>query len=121
MTKAGYVINCKTGIYLHRFIMNANDEIEVDHIFHNPLDNRRNNLRFATSTQQKFNTKLRSDNTSGHRGIYWDKERSKWHVNISNRGTRITKRFDNYDDAVEFTDEIFKKWHEEFLYKQKVI
>lgn len=121
LTKDGYVINCKNKIYLHRFVTNADENIEVDHIYHNNLDNRKFRLRFANSTQQKFNTKLRKDNISGHRGIYWDKERNKWHVNIKNRDKRVTKRFENYDEAVNFVETIFNEWHKEFVYKQEVI
>lgn len=121
LTKDGYVINCKNKIYLHRFIMNASEDIEVDHIYHDNLDNRKSKLRFANSTQQKFNTKLRKDNTSGHRGIYWDKERNKWHVNIKNGNLRITKRFDDYDEAVAFVNSKFKEWHEEYLYRQEAV
>lgn len=120
LTAAGYVINCKNNIYLHRFILNAEKDIEVDHINHNLLDNRKKNLRLASSKEQKFNTKLRVDNKSGHRGIYWDKERSKWHVNIKNGDKRIRKRFDDFDEAVKFVDGIFEKWHKEFLYEKSI-
>lgn len=120
LTKDGYVINCKNKIYLHRFVMNVSNDMEVDHIYHNNLDNRKLKLRFANSTQQKFNTKLRKDNTSGHRGIYWDKERNKWHVSIKNKDKRITKRFDAYDEAVDFVEKTLNEWHKEFLYKQEV-
>lgn len=121
LTKAGYVVNCKTGVYLHRYVMDAPNDIEVDHIYHNNLDNRKSQLRLATSRQQKFNEKLRSDNKSGHRGIYWDTERNKWHVNIKNGDTRITKRFDDYNEACNFCDMIFEEWHGEFLYKEKEV
>ena len=57
LTKSGYVINCKSGIYLHRYVMNCPDDLEVDHKYHNLLDNRKSELRFADSSQQKFNTK----------------------------------------------------------------
>lgn len=120
LTSAGYVMNNKNKIYLHRFILNAEKDIEVDHINHNLLDNRKKNLRLASSKEQKFNTKLRVDNKSGHRGIYWDKERSKWHVNIRNGDKRVTKRFDDFDEAVKFVDKIFEKWHKEFLYEKSI-
>lgn len=121
ITKAGYVVNCKTKTYLHRFIMNCPDDMEVDHIHHNPLDNRKSELRLATSVQQKYNTKLRADNTSGHRGIYWDTERQKWHINIKNGDYRFTKRLDDYDEACRIVDEKFAEWHNDFLYKKDVI
>ena len=120
LTKAGYVANCKSGKYIHRFIMNASEGIEVDHINRNPLDNRKCNLRFATSSQQSFNQKVRRDNTSGHRGIYWDTERSKWHVKIQCQDSRFDKRFDLYEDAVAYADEIYRNLHGDFLNEETI-
>jgi len=120
LTAAGYIVNSQSGIYLHRLILNAGKDIEVDHINHNLLDNRKQNLRLASSKEQKFNTKLRCDNKSGHRGIYWDKERSKWHVKIKNGDKRIAQRFDDFNEAVKLVDNTFEKWHKEFLYEKSI-
>src|SRR5690606_11656578 len=47
----GYAINEKIGL-MHRYIMNAPNGVEVDHIVQeNKSDNRRSNLRLATGTQ----------------------------------------------------------------------
>ncbi|MCQ8279892.1 HNH endonuclease [Acetobacteraceae bacterium KSS8] len=51
---------CKIGgktTYLHRMIMSAPKGVVVDHVNGNGLDNRRANLRFATSSQNAANTK----------------------------------------------------------------
>jgi hypothetical protein len=120
ITKAGYIVNCKKGIYLHRFIMNCPDNLEVDHIHHNLLDNRKSELRLSTSRQQKYNTKKRIDNTSGHRGIYWDKARQKWHINIKNGSERLHKRLDDFDEACRIVDEKYKEWHGEYKYKDEI-
>lgn len=55
---------------------------EVDHIHGNTLDNRRSELRLATSKQNKFNAKRRKDNTSGFKGVYWNKKEKKWIAQI---------------------------------------
>ena len=113
----GYVSNCASGIYLHRFVMNCPDDMEFDHIYHNPLDNRKSQLRFATSSQQKMNTKKRVDNSSGQRGVYYDKSRNTWNVNINFSDMSFRKRFKNYDDAVNMANTIYKQYFGEYRYK----
>ena len=116
VTKAGYIVNCATKTYLHRFVMNCPSDLEVDHINHDLLDCRKQNLRIATSSQQKMNTKIRKNNRSGHRGVSWCSERSKWLVNIRNKFSRIVKRFDRYKDACEFADKVLEELHGEYQY-----
>lgn len=64
----------KGGIYksvgLHRFLLNAPDDREVDHINHDTLDNRRTNLAIVTASQNKQNTNGSYANSStGVRGV----------------------------------------------------
>ena len=117
LSSNGYITNCKTGIYLHRFVMDCPDGIEVDHIYHNLLDNRKSQLRFATSSEQKMNTHKRTDNSSGHRGVYWDINREKWHVTVKAGDKRITKRFDDYNEACIYADELINSMHGEYQFK----
>ena len=118
ITKAGYVVNCKNGIYLHRFIMNCPDGMEVDHIHHNLLDNRKTELRLATSSQQKMNTHIRKDNKTGHRGVYYDKERDTWNVHLKDGDKRITKRFKCLNDAIIFSERKIEEIQNEFRYRK---
>ena len=77
-------------IYMHRHILG--DVKEVDHINRNTLDNRRSNLRSATSTQNKHNTDTRLDNTSGIKGVsYCDK--GGWCAYIQMNGRRRIRYF----------------------------
>ncbi|HEX3401933.1 MAG TPA: HNH endonuclease [Acetobacteraceae bacterium] len=57
-------------------------EGEIDHINGDPSDNRWANLRLATSSNQKMNARLRPDNTSGIKGVWYDKRRSAWVAEI---------------------------------------
>jgi len=49
-------------------------------------DNRITNLRKATRTQCLRNQKIRSDNTSGLKGVSWNNDKEKWSVNIQVSG-----------------------------------
>ena len=53
---------------------------EVDHKDENPLNNRIENLRAATHSQNLCNRSLASTNTSGVKGVSWAKRQKKWHA-----------------------------------------
>ena len=55
---------------------------QLDHINCNTTDNRIENLRPATSTQNMCNRKLFSNNTSKCKGVSWHKKSNKWFVYI---------------------------------------
>lgn len=119
LTKDGYVIHCKSGTYLHRFVMNCPENMEVDHIYHNLLDNRKSQLRISTSSQQKMNTKRRKDNSSGNRGIYYDKTRDTWNININFCNQHYRKRFKSKSEAIKARDKIYELGFGDFRYKDK--
>ena len=121
LTKAGYIINCDTKTYLHRFVMNCPSNLEVDHINHDLLDCRKQNLRIATSSQQKMNTKRRIDNKNGHRGVSKCTDRDKWLVSIAKNKKRVIKRFDKYEDACEFADKILNELHGEYQFQEETL
>ena len=56
---------------------------KVDHKDGDTLNNKIENLRFATSSENSFNAKKRADNKSGVKGVYWNKECKRWAVQIS--------------------------------------
>ena len=51
---------------------------EIDHKNTIRRDNRWSNLRLATTTQNRANTNLRKDNTSGLKGVSWHAQKNKW-------------------------------------------
>jgi hypothetical protein len=73
---------------LSRVIMGEPDGKEVDHINVNPLDNRRENLRIATHTQNQCNKTKYSNNTSGFKGVSFHKKAQKFNARISIDGKR---------------------------------
>lgn len=74
---------------------------EVDHINGNRKDNRKENLRSVSKSENMKNVKTRSDNKSGRVGICWVTGRSKWRAEICSEGRRINiGYFENLEDAV---------------------
>ena len=67
----------------------------IDHINHNPTDNRWCNLREATYATNNKNRRLGKDNTSGYKGVSWHKGRNKWRAEIRVDG--IGKHLGYYD------------------------
>jgi hypothetical protein len=95
-----YVVGGPAGS-LHRAILKAPPGLEVDHINLDPLDNRRANLRLATGSQNQHNKTKRRDNTSGHKGVAWDKRSALWEVRVKVAGKqRFGGRFAELADAV---------------------
>lgn len=67
-----------TQILLHRLIMACPDHLIVDHINGDGLDNRKENLRIVTKSQNNYNSASSPNNTSKYKGVYWKADRSKW-------------------------------------------
>lgn len=74
---------------LHRLIMSAEKNIQVDHINGDTLDNRKDNLRLCTGAQNVRNThKLNSNNTSGYKGVFYDNTYNKWIATFMYKGKK---------------------------------
>lgn len=76
-------------IYLHRLITGASFGQQVDHINRNTLDCRDENLRIASSAQNRANQKTRRQNHSGLKGVSWSPTSKKWMALIAVKGTRF--------------------------------
>ena len=50
----------------------------IDHIDNNPRNNKIENLRPASLSQNQYNKKISKHNTSGVKGVYWHKRSQKW-------------------------------------------
>jgi hypothetical protein len=85
---------CKN-LYLHRAIMQPPEHLVVDHIDGNPLNNRRSNLRLASKAENGRNAKLSRANSTGLKGVTWDRRYKKWRAQITcNKINRNLGRFD---------------------------
>lgn len=86
--------------HIHRLIMGFPDGIGIDHINHNILDNRKSNLRAATTSQNAMNRIKGSNNTSGTSGVVWVKSRNKWKSQIKfNNQLIFLGEYDKFEDA----------------------
>jgi HNH endonuclease/AP2 domain len=73
----------------------------IDHANRNTDDNRWSNLRPASRSENIANSKRRSTNTSGHKGVCWDKSRNKWRAEIKAHGKKqLLGRFNTFEEAV---------------------
>lgn len=116
----GYVCNQKTkSLKMHRLIMNAKDSEQVDHIKTGKKfksDNRKNNLRLCTSSQNCCNRKLKSTNTSGYKGVV--KNGRKWTARITVHQKHIyLGLFETPEKAYKAYKNAAKKYHKEFTHE----
>lgn len=72
----------------------------LDHIDGNKQNNRIDNLRPCTKSTNGANSKRNSTNTSGFKGVSWDRDTKKWRAYVKKNGRRFhLGLFDNIDDA----------------------
>lgn len=109
-------INGKHGsVYMHRQIMSAPRGVEVDHVNHNSLDNRRDNLRLATRAQNSANVSRLAKNSSGFKGVHWNEEKRAWCATITHNKKRVfLGLFKDKQDAAKAYDEAALVYHGAF-------
>jgi hypothetical protein len=72
---------------------------EIDHADRDGLNNTSENLRPATRAQQNANTRPSRNSTSAYKGVCWNKQKSRWQVEIRASGRRHSLGL--YDDDTE--------------------
>lgn len=87
----------------------------LDHIDGNPSNNKIENLRAATLTQNQYNTKLHKNNNSGFKGVSWCNTTNNWRVRIQIKKVgKVIGYFDDLELAGLVAQEARNKYHGEF-------
>lgn len=87
-------------VLLHRVIAGTPEGMDTDHIDGDGLNNRRSNLRHATTSQNIQNQRIAMHNTSGVKGVHWFKRDEKWRAEIQTHGkTRHLGLFETIEAA----------------------
>lgn len=88
----------RKSLYLHRFLLNAPNGLDVDHINNDKLDNRRDNLRLATRSQNLINKKEKK--IRGVRSLILKNGLKRWQARIKiNQKEIFLGVFNNRQDA----------------------
>lgn len=129
--KPGYVAGCKTdsgyiiinvdgySYRAHRlawfYVNGVWPPEKMDHINGVKHDNRIANLREASSFENGWNVGMPSTNTSGVKGVCWEKQTKKWLAQcwVSGKHYRVG-RFSSFDAAVDAMVKFREKHHGEF-------
>jgi hypothetical protein len=102
-------------IAMHRYILGVVGRDHVDHVNSDTLDNRRANIRPATRSENMMNVGLCSRNSSGFKGVSWNKSVEKWQAQIiakgkwHNLGLHLTK-----EDAAQAYEKAAERLHGKF-------
>jgi hypothetical protein len=74
----------------------------IDHVDGNTSNNKIENLRAATQSQNMGNSKMKSTNTSGYKGVSFRKDTNKWNASIMVNGKHISLgSYENKEDAAK--------------------
>jgi hypothetical protein len=91
LSKKGYVnlfIDGKKQRF-HRWVLNYEGPLKIDHMDGNPLNNQKSNLRISTDSQNVQNRGASKNSTSKYVGVSFHKTNKKWTANIQKKKFRL--------------------------------
>lgn len=107
--------NNKRRVAMHNEVLNAPPTVLLDHKNHNGLDNRKQNLRIATQSQNRINARVSSNNTSGYKGVV--RRPKRWIAQIGFQHKKIPiGSFSTAEDAARAYDAKAVELYGEFAY-----
>jgi hypothetical protein len=110
--RKGYQLHRMIFLYHHGYLT---DGLCIDHIDGNKTNNRIENLREVTQSQNRHNSKIPVTNTSGIKGISFHKKRKKWHACIMLESKSIfLGEYNALEEAEAVVKEAREKYHGEY-------
>lgn len=112
----------KKNVLIHRlvgklFIPNPHGLPNIDHVDRNKLNNHISNLRWCNQDQNRLNTSIYSNNTSGVKGIRFLKDKNCWQVFWSvNNKCHFKCGFKTKEEAIEFRNKMVEKYYDQKFY-----
>lgn len=115
MNLDGYAVTTDTQERLIRLIMNVKEDEYVDHISMDTTNNRRENLRICSWSDNNCNKVLQSNNISGYKGVSYHKASGKymaslWKDKIHHYGGLHA----TLEEAACAYDDLAREYHGEF-------
>jgi hypothetical protein len=117
----GRYVVCSNGtLYLHQFILNlTGKEIIGDHKDKNTWNNKEENLRACSYSQNNCNRK--PNNTAKYKGIHWSTRYNKWGAQIQKNGVYYRLGFfKTSEEAALVYNKAAKELHGEFACLNKL-
>jgi hypothetical protein len=102
-------------IYMHRAIAGMPEAPHVDHKDQDSLNNRRYNLRAATTSQNGFNRPVQVNSGTGFKGVHLDKRYGTYQASIKvNRKSKHLGSYPTAEEAARVRDKAAIELHGEF-------
>lgn len=115
VARTEYINGTFKTIRMHREVLYTPSGFVVDHINRNRLDNRRENLRVASRSQNTANSIKPSTNTSGFKGVHYRKDQGRWRafIRVNKKGISLGQ-YSTAEEAAKAYNEAAVKYFGEF-------
>jgi methyl coenzyme M reductase subunit D len=102
-------------VLMHRVLIGAKEGQQVDHKDRCSLNNQKSNLRLSNQSQNLGNKSIGINNTSGYKGIIWNKRLDRWCAQICVNYNKVwLGTFNDKQSAVQAYDRASKAYFGQF-------